>query len=73
METTAQKDRKNRRAVVLEAKRTYDEDKLESDCDEALAQIQKKRYAKKAERDGYKNVGRLGIAFFQKKCLVKKM
>ncbi len=22
--------------------------------------------------DGYKNVGRLGIAFFQKKCLVKK-
>lgn len=23
--------------------------------------------------DGYKNVGRLGIAFFQKKCLVKKM
>ncbi len=72
METTAQKDRKNRRAVVLEAKRTYDEDKLESDCDEALAQIQKKRYAEKAERDGYKNVGRLGIAFFQKKCLVKK-
>ena len=67
------KDRKNRRAVVMEAKRTYDEDKLESDCDEALAQIQKKRYAKKAERDGYKNVGRLGIAFFQKKCLVKKM
>ena len=67
------KDRKNRRAVVLEAKRTYDEDKLESDCDEALAQIQKKRYAEKAERDGYKNVGRLGIAFFQKKCLVKKM
>lgn len=32
------KDRKNRRAVVLEAKRTYDEDKLESDCEEALAQ-----------------------------------
>lgn len=67
------KDRKNRRAFVLEAKRTYDEDKLESDCEEALAQTQKKRYAEKAERDGYKNVGRLGIAFFQKKCLVKKM
>lgn len=31
------------------------------------------RYAEKAERDGYKNVGRLGIAFFQKKCLAKKM
>lgn len=67
------KDRKNRRAVVLEAKRASNEDKMESDCEEALAQIQKKQYAKKAERDGYKNVGRLGVAFFQKRCLVKKM
>lgn len=67
------KDRKNRRAVVLEAKRSYEEDQMESDCEEALAQIQKKQYAKKAECDGYQNVGRLGVAFFQKRCLVKAM
>lgn len=35
-------------------------------------QIRNRQYAEKAERDGYKKVGRLGIAFFQKKCLVKK-
>lgn len=65
------KDRRNRRAVVLEAKRAYDEEQMESACGDALNQIREKRYAKKLERDGYKKVGRLGIAFFQKKCLVK--
>lgn len=66
------KDRKNRRAVVLEAKRAYYENQLESECDKALAQIANKQYAEKVERDGYKNVKKLGVAFFQKKCLVKK-
>lgn len=65
------KDRRNRRAVVLEAKRTCDKDQLESECEKALAQIQEKQYAKKVEHDGYKNVVRIGIAFFQKMCLVK--
>ncbi len=66
------KDRRNRRAVVLEAKRTYYEDQMENACEEALSQIREKQYAEKVERDGYKKAGRLGIAFFQKKCLVKK-
>jgi hypothetical protein len=66
------KDRRNRRAVVLEAKRTYHEDQMENACEEALSQIREKQYAEKVERDGYKKAGRLGIAFFQKKCLVKK-
>lgn len=66
------KDRRNRRAVVLEAKRTYYEDQMENACEEALSQIREKQYAEKVERDGYKKAVRLGIAFFQKKCLVKK-
>ena len=66
------KDRRNRRAVVLEAKRTYYEDQMENACEDALSQIREKQYAEKVERDGYKKAGRLGIAFFQKKCLVKK-
>lgn len=66
------KDRRNRRAVVLEAKRTYYEDQMENACEEALSQIREKQYAEKVERDGYKKAGRLGLAFFQKKCLVKK-
>ncbi len=66
------KDRRNRRAVVLEAKRTYYENQMENACEEALSQIREKQYAEKVERDGYKKAGRLGIAFFQKKCLVKK-
>ena len=66
------KDRRNRRAVVLEAKRTYYEDQMENACEEALSQIREKQYAEKVERDGYEKAGRLGIAFFQKKCLVKK-
>lgn len=67
------KDRRHRRAVVLEAKQTHYEDQMEEECERALAQIQEKQYAKKAEHDGYKNVIRLGAAFFQKKCLIKKM
>ena len=66
------KDRRNRRAVVLEANRTYYEDQMENACEEALSQIREKQYAEKVERDGYKKAGRLGLAFFQKKCLVKK-
>lgn len=66
------KDRKGRRAAVVEAKRTDSEYLLEKKCEEALAQIEEKQYAKKVEIDGFEKVFRLGIAFFQKKCLVKR-
>ncbi|MEH2950031.1 hypothetical protein [Sporofaciens sp. JLR.KK001] len=41
------KDRKNRRAVVPEAKRAYYETQLESECDKALAQIAKSNTQKR--------------------------
>ena len=65
------KDRKNRQAVVIEAKWTDREEELEKECDDALRQIENQQYARKVERTGYHKVGRLGIAFWKKKCLVK--
>ncbi len=66
------KDRRNRRAAVIEAKWTDSEKKLERECENALQQIEDMQYAKKVERSGYRQVHSLGIAFYQKQCLVKK-
>ncbi len=66
------KDRTNRRAVVIEAKIAKAGEKLASVCEEALSQIEKRKYAQKIERAGYGNIVRLGMAFYHKSCLVKK-
>lgn len=65
------RDRKNRRAVVIEAKAADSERGMEKACENALQQIEEKQYAKAVERSGYKQAGRLGIAFWKKKCLVR--
>lgn len=67
------KDRRNRRAVVIEAKIAADEDATEKECEEALQQIEKNQYAKKIERSGFRKVIRYGIAFYKKECLVKTL
>ena len=46
-------------------------DKLESECDIALEQIDERMYAKEYE-DDYDNILCYGISFFKKRCLVKK-
>lgn len=66
------KDRKNRRAVVIETKITDSENKLDLACKKALRQIAEKQYAIAIEKAGYKQVISLGIAFYQKQCCVKK-
>lgn len=66
------KDRRNRRAVVIEAKWADSEMHLEKECINALKQIDDMQYAVKIERLGYKKVSRLGISFWQKRCMVKK-
>lgn len=65
------KDRRNRRAAVIEAKWAESEAQLEKECGHALQQIEERQYAKKIEHAGYRSVLRFGIAFFQKQCLVK--
>lgn len=66
------KDRKNRRAVVIEAKASASENMMEKDCSDALLQIEEKQYARKAEHSGFKRVVRLGMAFWKKRCLVER-
>lgn len=57
--------------AVFEAKYTRALDKLESECDIALEQIDERMYAKEYE-DDYDNILCYGISFFKKRCLVKK-
>ena len=64
-------DKKNRRALVIEAKKSESEAAMPADCDEALDQIVKKRYAEGLK--GYRQIECYGIAFFQKTALVKKL
>lgn len=66
------KDRKNRRAAVIETKIVGSENRLTSACDDALKQIDIKQYAAAVKKAGYKQVTSFGVAFYQKQCRVKK-
>lgn len=61
----------NARVAVFEAKYTRVLDKLESECDIALEQIDERMYANEYE-DDYDDIMCYGISFFKKRCLVKK-
>ena len=63
------KDRKNRRAIIIEAKKSDTESDLEKDCDEAINQIIEKKYAEGI--NGYEKICCYGIAFYQKQAKVK--
>ena len=63
-------DRKNRRALIIEAKRSAQADQMENDCRDALAQIKEREYAKNLE--GYRQIMSYGIAFYKKTALVMK-
>ena len=63
-------DDDNRRALIIEAKKSDSASKMEHDCDEALKQIVDREYAKGL--DAYQ-VTSYGIAFYQKSALVKKL
>ena len=64
-------DKKNRRALVMEAKKSDNEAHMEKDCDEALHQIVEKKYAEGLK--GYRHIECYGISFFQKSALVKRL
>lgn len=61
----------NARVAIFEAKYTRVLDKLESECDIALEQIDERMYAKEYE-DDYDDIMCYGISFFKKRCLIKK-
>lgn len=63
------KDRRNRRAIIIEAKKSDKECELDKDCDKALKQIVDEKYAEGI--DGYEQILCYGVAFFQKQAKVK--
>ena len=63
------KDRKNRRAIILEAKKSSKESDLDKDADKALQQIIDEKYAEGIH--GYEQILCYGAAFFQKQAKLK--
>ena len=64
-------DRKNRRAIIIETKRSDNEEQMEKDCLETNAQIMKRKYDK--DLKGYRTVLCYGVSFFRKSALVRKL
>ena len=63
------KDEDNRRAIIIEAKKSERQADLDKDCDEAIRQIVTEKYAEGLY--GYEQILCYGIAFFQKQARVK--
>ena len=63
------KDRKNRRAIIIEAKIAAKVSDLDRECDKAIKQIIDEKYAEGLY--GYEKICCYGIAFFQKQAKVK--
>ena len=56
--------------AVFEVKYAKQPDQLDNKCDEAIRQIDEKKYAQEYMYD-YDKVLCYGISFFKKRCLVK--
>lgn len=63
------RDRKNKRAIIIEAKKSEKESDLAKDCDKAIKQIIDGKYSEAVK--GYEQVLSYGVAFFQKQARVK--
>lgn len=66
------KDRRNRRAMLIEAKKSESQESMSADCDEALKQIEDKGYARSLE-PGYEKFVKYGVSFFRKSAMIKKL
>ena len=60
------------RVIIIEFKLAAGIRQLEEKCDEALQQIEEKRYAAPFTDEGYPVVQKYGISFYKKDCMVKK-
>ena len=64
-------DEENSRVVLFEAKVAKSPDELPKACDAALRQIEARQYAEDF-RNEYDEILCYGIAFYKKRCLVKR-
>lgn len=55
-------------AVIIELKLCMENEMIEDGCKRALKQINDRRYSSEAERRGYRNIIKYGIAFKDKLC-----
>ena len=62
----------NRRAMIIEAKKSDSAAQMEKDCTDALKQIVDQEYAKNLNA-GFENTLCYGISFFQKSALIRKL
>ena len=62
----------NRRAMIIEAKKSDSAAQMEKDCTDALKQIVDQEYAKNLNA-GFENILCYGISFFQKSALIRKL
>ena len=62
----------NRRAIIIEAKKSDSAAQMEKDCNDALKQIVDQGYAKNLNA-GFETILCYGISFFQKSALIKKL
>ncbi len=58
-------------AIIIEFKIAKDIDELEKRADDALKQIEDRKYDEELRSEGYKNIVCYGISFYQKDCLIK--
>ena len=58
-------------AIVVEFKIANNIDDLEKKADEAIKQIEDRKYEMELKSEGYKNIFKYGIAFYKKDCLIK--
>lgn len=63
------KDRKKRRAILIEVKRSRAKEGMRRDCEKALEQIESRQYTKELLK-GYQTVLCYGASFFEKECLI---
>ena len=58
-------------AIILELKVCKNFNELEQRADDALKQIEEKKYEMELKDDGYNNIIKYGISFFKKDCFIK--
>ena len=62
----------NRRAIIIEAKKSESAAQMEKDCNDALKQIVDQGYAKNLS-SGFETILCYGISFFQKSAMIRKL
>jgi hypothetical protein len=58
-------------AIIIELKVCDNPKEIFKKCDEALAQIEERKYDSEIKEEGYENIIKYGISFYRKDCIVK--